>query len=620
MPIHKQCTIFLDSGVSTLKFSDKTIEDIKARLSIVDVVSSYRQVINRNNNYWIRCPFHGGGNERTPSCKLDVKESRYYCFGCQSHGSMFDFVMNMDHVSFPEAVRILADRAGVQLEEESPATEARKKERVSLLGLNEELCHLFHGLLLTSEEAESARTYLAKRKISQETINKFKLGYAVKDTAWLYNYLKQKGFDDDFLVESGFFSKNHFPYPLFSNRLMFPVRNWRGQCVAFGARDLSFRDNAPKYINTPETTVYSKKHNLYAIYESLEGMKKEKKAIICEGNFDAISLHQAGITSAMAPFGTAFTDEQASLLGRYCEEVDLLFDSDSAGQDACVKAIVMLQAKGLKCHVLSLERHKDASEYLEKEGSEALKAALSVSTEAFTYLVTRGLNLYNTKTPKGKSDFVRFLSPYLGSTQSSVERGDYVRQISQLLGIGEVQIEEDLRRDQNREFPRPAEVTQTGSQIRPFRVSAITPDLYLMLLFANHRELFATYTKAFRFGDLKDREAQTIFLALESVRRDGLGKTDEIFLSLIQDDQTRSDVAMSFELPEFKPARAEEVIDEVLDRLELRKLEDRRRLILRQIEQGESEGLGDDDLRVLLAEKIGVDGQIKDLREKLRNA
>lgn len=602
-----------------MSFSDRTIEEIKAKLSIVDVVSSYTQVFNRSNGFWIKCPFHGNGNERTPSCKLNLERNSFYCFACQEHGSMFDFVMKMEHITFPEAVRELASRAGVSIEDETPQERVRKEEKTSLYELNEQMAKVFHQMLLVSPEAEAARDYLAKRKITQETIERFRLGYAPKDSRWLHDYMVKAGYSDSFLQDSGFFSKNKYPYPLFCNRLMFPVSSWQGKVVAFGARDLSFRDDAPKYINTPDTVIYSKKHNLYAFYECLETIKKEHTAIVCEGNFDAISLNQAGLTYAVAPFGTAFTSEQAGLLSRYVSRVQLLFDTDNAGMEATSKAITMLQEKDIPCEVLSLDRFKDASEYLEKAGGEALRNSLNQSIDGFRYLVNRALSLYNTRTPKGKSEFVGYLAPFINATKSNVEKDAYIRQIAEIIGTGEVQIRSDLT-----SFRQPSgRVREDADQPKHYaflKPGNISPDLYLMLMFANHRELFASYTRAFCFGDLKDREAQIIYLALENVRRDGIGKTDELFLSLIADDQVRHDVATSFELPEFKVENPEGVINEILDRMALRKLEEDRRLILLQIRQGEAEGLDEDDLKVLLNEKVSIDCDIRDLKEKLQKA
>ena len=279
----------------------------------------------------------------------------------------------------------------------------------------------------------------------------------------------------------------------------------------------------------------------------------------------------------------------------------------------------MLQEKDIPCEVLSLDRFKDASEYLEKAGGEALRNSLNQSIDGFRYLVNRALSLYNTRTPKGKSEFVGYLAPFLNATKSNVEKDAYVRQIAEIIGTGEVQIRSDLTsfRQPSGRLREDADQPKHYAFLKPGNIS---PDLYLMLMFANHRELFASYTRAFRFGDLKDREAQIIYLALENVRRDGIGKTDELFLSLIADDQVRHDVATSFELPEFKVENPEGVINEILDRMALRKLEEDRRLILLQIRQGEAEGLDEDDLKVLLNEKVSIDCDIRDLKEKLQKA
>lgn len=607
------------------RYSDRTIEEIKTRLSIVDVVSSYiPQVFNRNGAFWIKCPFHGGGNERTPSCKLNTERSSYYCFGCHAHGSMFNFVMEMEHVSFPQSVEILAERAGVELEKGTEADRIRKDQRDILFELNERIRKSFHHILLNDDRAQSAREYIRKRGITDETVEKFCLGYAIADTDWLYEFLKAKSYTDDFLRESGFFSRNKFPYPLFANRLMFPVRSWDGKVVAFGARDLSFRENAPKYINTPETLVYSKKHNLYGFYEGLEDIKKEKDVIICEGNFDAISLQQAGLGNAVAPFGTAFTPEQADLIGRYAKRVRLLFDSDGAGAKATAAAILILQQKDIECEVLHIEGAKDASELLEKEGAEALKDQLAHGISGFDYLVKNEINRYNIRTPKGKADFVRALTPYLNVTNSQVEREDCIRRISELLGVGEEQVAADAARDRVPQvrYQKPADSVTSGmpqkQKIIPLNPGTITPDLYMMLMFANHRDLFPKYTKVLNFGDIRDKEAQLIFVALENVRRDGQGRTDEVFLTQFADEQIRSDVAASFELEEFQAEEPEVVIDEILDRISLRKLEENRALIFQQLRQGEQEGLEDEDMQELLNEKFALDKDIAALKSKLQ--
>lgn len=598
------------------RFSDKSIMDIKSRISIVDVVSDYLQVTNKGGKFWIRCPFHNNGMEKTPSCKLDPDKGSFYCFGCHEHGSMFDFVMRMDHVEFPEAVRILAQKAGVELADETDKDRTARDEGNTLSELNERLSNTFHYLLLKDPRGEKALSYLKRRKISDETIEDFCLGYAPSDSNWLYSFLTSKGYSDEFLKKSGYFSVNKFPFPLFRDRLMFPVRSWQGKTVAFGGRDLTFSDTAPKYLNTPDTIIYSKKHNLFGLYQGLDAIKKSGEVTLCEGNFDVISLQQAGIKTAVAPFGTAFTPEQAKLISRYAQKVNLLFDSDTAGQNATAKAIILLQSAGLESTVLHLDGAKDASELLEKEGEATLSDSLKAKHSGFDYLVEKAMNAYNIQTPKGKADVVKELTPFLELTQSQVEMDAYYQHLADLLRVGVEQIAYDVSRAHSSDrSSRHVEVESDGKEnetvIAPFAVSRISLDLYAMLLLANHRKLFPRYTKVLRFGDLKDGEAQMIFLALENARREDVGQTDEVFLQLFADAQVRSDVAASFELEEFQAEKnAEDVLDELIERIRMRKMEERRDLIARQIQQGETEGLSSDDFNDLITEKVSLDRDI----------
>ena len=311
---------------------------------MTEVVQSYIPVVTRSGRNWAKCPFHGNGNERTPSFAINDKDGFYHCFGCGESGDMFTFVEKMDHVSFNEAVEILARKAGVQLETKAGSYERKDKDELeTLYDLNMRIAGTFHYLLLNSSEAEKAREYLERRRISKEMIERFQLGYAPSDSSWLAAFLRKKGYSDEILKKSGLFSPNSFPYPMFVSRLMFPVRSWQGKYIGFSGRDLTGRDDVPKYKNTSDTPIYSKRHNLFGIYEALETLKKGKdSAIIVEGNFDVISMHQAGLTSAVASLGTAFTEEQVKLLSRYVSRIDLMFDSDEAGQKSTDKAIALI--------------------------------------------------------------------------------------------------------------------------------------------------------------------------------------------------------------------------------------------------------------------------------------
>ena len=347
-------------------YTDSTINAIKTRLTMTEVVQSYIPVVTRSGRNWAKCPFHGNGNERTPSFAINDRNGFYHCFGCGESGDMFTFVEKMDHVTFNEAVEILANKAGVELETRQGTGERKDKDQLeTLYDLNKRISGTFHYLLLNSAEAGKAREYLARRGISETMIERFELGYAPSDPSWLHAFLTKKGYSEEVLRSSGLFSPNSYPYPMFADRLMFPVRSWQGRYIAFSGRDLSGRDNVPKYKNTSDTPVYSKRHNLFGLYQALDTLKKGKEAaVIVEGNFDVVSLQQSGVTSAVASLGTALTEEQVKLLSRYVDRIDLMFDSDEAGQKSTDKAIAIIHRAGLECRVHHLSRGKDASEIL----------------------------------------------------------------------------------------------------------------------------------------------------------------------------------------------------------------------------------------------------------------
>lgn len=600
------------------RFSDRNISDIKNKLTISEVVGSYVPLINKGGRMWAKCPFHGNGNERTPSFALNDREGFYHCFGCNESGDMFTFIEKMEKVDFNEAVMILARKAGVELEAVSGSIRKDKDEEV-LYDLNKRLAGTFSYILKNSDEARGAREYLERRRVSQEMIDRFCLGYAPRNTEWLYSFLRNKGYSDDLLRKSGLFSQNHYPYPLFANRLMFPVRSWRGHFIAFSGRDLSFSDRAPKYVNSPDTIVYSKKANLFGLYEALDTLKKTKgPVILCEGNFDVVSMHQSGLTSAVASLGTAFTEDQCRLLSRYTDRLDLLFDSDEAGQKAAVKTISIAHSAGLECFVHRLESAKDSSELLEKKGEEEVTKEFEKSETAFGYLVQLYQKKYNTRTPRGKSDFLRSISGFLLSTESSVELDTYVQQLSLILSVPVETIRGDLVNLKSNaplrmEDSRSTETVKSDNAFNPARVSV---DLYAMLFLANHRDLFRIYRSRIGVTDLKDDDAVIVYMALENAMRNGFS-SNELFLSLINDERIRNYVATSFELDEYSNGKVS-ALDEAVDRIALRGMEERRSLIAKQL-TAFGDSLDQDQIDEALERVTELDKDISVLRNELFN-
>ena len=604
------------------RFSDNTIEQIRRRLSISDVMENYAPVELKGGSKWVKCPFHGGGNERTASCKIDDERGTFYCFGCHESGDIFSLVMKKEGLDFSSAVELLAKKAGVELETASssdPGAKKRRDEKEAMYDLYSRMQNAFHYLLLKSSEAEGAREYLRKRAVSDEMTENFQLGYAPSSPQWLYSFLKGKNYSDEFLASSGFFSQRNRTWPLFANRLMFPIRDRQGRTIAFSGRDLSFSDRAPKYINSPETVIYQKKENFFGLYEAKKTISdKIYDPILCEGNFDVMAMHQAGYTSAVASLGTSFTVEQCRNMKKWYPHIScfhMLFDSDQAGQNSTVRAIQILNQNGLEQKVHNLTSAKDASELLEKRGSEGVKEEFESYLTGFDYLVQNSLSHYDIKNARGKSDFVRSLGEYLNACQSEIERDSYILSLSSLLGLDEESIREDLKK-----ITLPPARQEKGKEEEKKLIKATelangrSIDLYAMLYLCNHRNLFSQYRGRISFGDLEDVDAQKLYVALENALRDDV-QSDSNFLTYVTDEDLRDYVSSSYALKEFTDDRSE-AMEEVVNKISLRSYERKRAILDRQIYD-----IGSDDVDYLndvMEKKIAYDKKIAELKNKLK--
>ena len=592
------------------KISDAILDQIKAKIPISEVVSDYVTLTSRGGRLWGLCPFH---QEKTASFSVVDEQGFYYCFSCKRGGSMFDFIMEMEKVSFIESVKILAKKANIELTEENPEDKKKRDLGDTLYDLYDKIAGSFHYILTDSPMGQKGRDYLQSRKITPLMWEKFNLGYAPDNASWLYSFLKKQHYSDDLLVISGLFSQKNTTYPLFRDRLMFPIRTWQGKTVAFGGRDLSGTSKA-KYINTPETAIYSKKQNLFGLYESIDTIKKSQKAILCEGNFDVVALHQSGYTNAMAPLGTSFTEEQAKLLRRYCTSVTTLFDSDPAGQSATAKALLIAQSHGMENNVLKLTRAKDAAELLEKEGEEALEMDLQHPIQGFHYLVNNAVNQYDIMTSKGKSAVFTTVRPYLDATESAIEKEDLIKYLSMLLNVDESSIIDDYLRGKT---IVPRTVVPVGDErVKPLNPATISIDLYAMLTLINNRSMYLQTRYKLAVEDLEDQEAEALYDVLEDAAREDVGKNDEYILQMLDDPQLRSDVATSFTMEEFKLA-PQKVLNEAVNRIQLRNYEKKRGSNKRLLDISLSDGTADEGIEELLREKTEIDAKISLLRQAL---
>lgn len=584
------------------RIPDYILEEIKQKISISEIVSEHVTLHRKGGRLWGLCPFH---DEKTPSFSVQEEKGFYHCFGCGKGGSVFNFVMEIDHLDFIEAVRLLADKAGVKLEEETDEDREKRSDKKSLLELYNRLAESFHYIFLHKQEAEYAKSYTAGRSISDSAVSTFKIGYAPSDPNWLWKFLKSKKYDDDFLGRSGVFSRNHPTYPLFRNRLMFPIYDQSGNVVAFGGRALDENNNA-KYLNTPETEIFHKKEHLFGLYHSLPSIKKSNTFIICEGYFDVIALHEAGITNVVAPLGTAFTEEQAKKMKRYANSCQLLFDSDAAGQHAAVKAASLLEKLEVESNVIHLEQ-KDPAEILQNSGSDVLKNIVKNSINSFTYMINRAKNMYDHTTPDGKLSIFNEVRPYLQEIQSEIKLSSSIKTLADEIDVAEETIRSDLKRQRS---------PVVKQQIRE-RVSVhsqdISLELYLMLIIVNNRETFLEARRMIHLDELQDFRAKEIYTALEECLRAGETSFENLLMRIEHPD-VKELLQYHYGSDEFAQDE-QELADDVLKRFKLAKLEGNRRELIRKIRQVEQNAPSDiHTLQDLLYEKKYIDEEIAKIR------
>ncbi len=411
-------------------YPEELVEEVRMRSDIVDVISSYVKLQKRGGTYFGLCPFH---NEKTPSFSVTPSKQMYYCFGCGAGGNVFTFLMEYENLTFPEAVRQLADRAGVELPQEEESEEARKRasRRARILEANKEAGRYFY-YQMKGPGGKRAYEYLTGRGLTDETIRRFGLGYSNAYRDDLYQYLKHKGYDDELLKETGLVKiEERGCHDRFWNRVMFPIMDVNGKIIGFGGRVMG--DGEPKYLNSPETKVFDKSRNLYGL--NYARIWRKPYMLICEGYMDVIAMQQAGFTGAVASLGTAFTSGQASLLRRYTSQVILTYDSDGAGVRAALRAIPILKEAGLSAKVLDLKPYKDPDEFIKNMGAEAFEERIENAVNSFLFEIDVLYRQYDMKDPEQKTAFYNETARKLLQFPEKLERDNYTEAVARRYGI-----------------------------------------------------------------------------------------------------------------------------------------------------------------------------------------
>ena len=405
-------------------YGEDIVEEVRQKTDIVDLVGQYVHLKKKGSSYFGLCPFHG---EKTASFSVSPGKQIFYCFGCGKAGDSIRFLMEYENLSFVEALEELAERANVTLPKEEKRDKGEEDLRYKILEINKQAA-LFYVKQLRSEKGKQGLAYCAKRKLSGESITHFGLGYAGKERDSLYQYCKSLGFKDRVLQESGLFSfKENGAYDKFFNRLIFPIMDLHNRVIGFGGRVMG--DGEPKYLNSPETKLFDKSRNLFALNFSRKS--RANYFILCEGYMDVISLHQWGFSEAVAALGTAFTEQQADLMKRFNSLIYLCFDSDGAGKKACKRAISILREKKLEGKVIRLSPYKDPDEFLKAEGKEAFEKRIEEAKNAFLWEVEEKKTEFDLHDPAGMQKYMESIAELLRTSFSDpVERENYLKAVA----------------------------------------------------------------------------------------------------------------------------------------------------------------------------------------------
>ena len=591
------------------KITTETIDAVNNQTDLVSLVEQYTHLEKRGYDWWGCCPFHG---EKTPSFHVIPDKKMYHCFGCGVTGSTIKFVMEMEKLSFIEAVEALAKRAGIPVVYAEGSYQASSEDtfKETLLELYERVSGTFHYFLLNTSEGAAALRYLEGRSVSREMIDQFKLGYAPSNRRWLFKFLQTKGYSADFLARSGLFSKNYPEVSFFSGRIMFPVCNRHGQPVAFGGRLVE--GEGPKYLNTGDLPQYKKGETLFAFSQAIAQIRKEKTVIFCEGYMDVIAFHQAGITNAVAPLGTALTEEQVKLIQSFADTVILSFDSDFAGQQATYKAIKLCRLGHLQVRVLRIRDGKDPAEILALKGAESLTELVKNAILDSDYLIQIAVEQFDVVSPEGKAQAAAFLFPYIEVLESDIQRESTIHKFSADLGISSKALFTDyLQYDQKQEPAPPVRKVEAQKRI----ALKMTAELRIVLAAAANPYLFKKMRSELTLDDFEDVAAKDLFIVLEECYRADANTYDSL-LAHCSSDVLRQAVSSAIITGEFAE-NPEKLVYDGIYYIKQNALQRQKELIVRKLQAVRGNG-GVDEIKLmndLLNEKLHIDRTLAALKE-----
>lgn len=598
------------------RISSRTVEEVNSKVDMVEIVGEYTRLEKRGGNWWGCCPFH---NEKTPSFNIMPEKNLYHCFGCGVSGTVISFVMEMEKLSFTEAVESLARKNGIEVIYEGSG-EIRKDEkkdniRELLMDLYDRTAGMFHFFLTESKNGKEALDYIKGRSVDEETIKKFKLGFAPKNRNWLYGFLTSKGYSSEFLASSGLFSRKYPTLCVFAGRIIFPIADRKGRIVAFGGRILS--GEGPKYINSGDLPQYKKGETLFGFNLALPEIRATKSVILCEGYMDVLAWHQAGICNAVAPLGTAFTPEQAKLAHSFAETAFLCFDTDTAGQKASYAAILLCRKTGMETRIVDIKGSgfadcKDPADILKNHGAEALKKVLEMSILDVDYLILNAGSSFDLGTPGGKAQACGYVFPYLEVIDSDVLMESVVSRISSAFGISGRALLSDFQKRNQPSNRREMTETNPPAGKRKIKPGA---ELRAMLAAASNMQFFPQVRNEISADDLEDPAAKDIFIILEECFRNDTVGFDAV-LERCREDNLRSIIMQAYASGEFSE-NADKVITDSIKLIKKNVLEKKKAGLIARIRLAPvSDGsYGGHDVPDMMSQIREIDEKLKDLKD-----
>lgn len=565
-------------------YPDDLIREIRESNDIVSVISEYMTLTKKGNNHFGLCPFHG---EKTPSFSVNERDQFFHCFGCGAGGNVFTFLMQIENMTFVEAVKHLADRAHIALPEVELSPQEKKKylRRERMLEATKEAARFYYYQLTRTPQGEGALRYLQERKVSEEFRRRFGLGYAPVSREGLASYLTQKGYTQDELLGAGLLSgKEGRVYDRFFNRLMFPIFDTAGRAIAFGGRVMG--QGEPKYLNSPESEIFNKRRNLYGM--SLAKKSRRNFIMMVEGYMDVLSLHQAGFDNAVASLGTALTKEQSLLIKRYSDQVALCYDSDGAGTNAARRGIPILEEAGLKVKVIRVPGAKDPDEFIKANGAEAFEKVIQEAMDPVDFEMMVLMQEHGRDTVEGQVQTLHDMAKRLAQIQSDMERELHIRDVAAKMRVSENSLKaevEELRRSDGLLEHRSQSIRRAGSDLavkgsakRQLLAALLQkPELYTVLApFVSEADFYVkketeNEKEALQEDELYHTVADYVFNRLKEKKALQLADVISCFDSVSQQEKV-SEMA-SFKLPEEKEA-LEKFLTETVRSLKLQQMED----------------------------------------------